>query len=85
MSLEQKNTEKRKDAPLSNSEAAWFFFIPSGFAKWNRWHNSDHNESEMERFKKHGFDKKIKQANEMRIYGVLFYFALAIVIAGLIT
>ena len=81
MSLEQENTEKRKNAPLSNTEAAWFFFFPNGLAKWNRWQNSDHNESEMERFKEYGFDRKIKQANEMRIFGFLFYFALVLVFA----
>jgi len=51
MSLEQENVEKRKKEPLSNSEAASFFFIPIGFAKINRWKNTDFNESEIERFK----------------------------------
>ncbi|WP_400078284.1 hypothetical protein [Winogradskyella sp. R77965] len=81
MNLEQKNTEKRKNAPLSNSEALSFFFIPIGFAKINKWKNTDFNESEIERFKKFGFERKIKQASEMRILGMIFYISIAIILA----
>ena len=81
MSLEKENTEKRKNASLSNSEALSFFFIPIGFAKLNRWKNTDFNESEIERFKKFGFERKIKQATEMRIFGMIFYISIAIILA----
>lgn len=81
MNLEQKNAEKRKNEPLSNSEALGFFFIPIGFAKINRWKNTDFNESEIERFKKFGFKRKIKQASEMRIFGMIFYISIAIILA----
>ncbi|AEH01575.1 hypothetical protein [Lacinutrix sp. 5H-3-7-4] len=81
MSLEKENTEKRKNASLTNSEALSFFFIPIGFAKLNRWKNTDFNESEIERFKKFGFERKIKQASEMRIFGMIFYISIAIILA----
>ena len=81
MSLEKENIEKRKNAPLTNSEALSFFFIPIGFAKLNRWKNTDFNESEIERFKKFGFERKIKQASEMRIFGMIFYISIAIILA----
>jgi len=81
MSLEKGNTEKRKNEPLTNTEALSFFFIPIGFAKLNRWKNTDFNESEIERFKKFGFERKIKQASEMRIFGMIFYISIAIILA----
>ena len=84
MNIEQENAEKRKNAPLSNSEALSFFFIPIGFAKLNRWRNTDFNESEIERFKKFGFERKIKQASEMRIFGMIFYISIAIILAYLL-
>ena len=81
MSLEKENTEKRKNATLTNTEALSFFFILIGFAKLNRWKNTDFNESEIERFKKFGFERKIKQASEMRIFGMIFYISIAIILA----
>ncbi|RZN80584.1 MAG: hypothetical protein EVB11_11390 [Winogradskyella sp.] len=84
MNIEKENAEKRKNAPLSNSEALSFFFIPIGFAKLNRWKNTDFNESEIERFKKFGFERKIKQASEMRIFGMIFYISIAIILAYLL-
>ena len=84
MNIEQENAEKRKNAPLSNSEALSFFFIPIGFTKLNRWKNTDFNESEIERFKKFGFERKIKQASEMRIFGMIFYISIAIILAYLL-
>ena len=81
MKLEQENAENRKNAPLSNSEALSFFFIPVGFAKLNRWKNSDFNESEIKRFKKFGFERKIKQASELSIFGMIFYIFIAITLA----
>jgi hypothetical protein len=81
MSLEKENIEKRKNAPLTNSEALSFFFIPIGFAKLKRWKNTDFNESEIERFKKFGFERKIKQVSEMRIFGMIFYISITIILA----
>ncbi|WP_296313247.1 hypothetical protein [Winogradskyella sp. UBA3174] len=84
MNQEQENAENRKNAPLSNAEATGFFFIPFGFAKIDRRKNTDFNESELERFKKFGFDRKIKQASEMRKFGIIFYMSIAIILAYLL-
>lgn len=84
MNLEQENSKKRKSAPLSNTEAAIFFFNPIGFVKFKRWKNTDFNESEMERFKKYGFERKIKQASEMRVFGIIFYISIIIILAYLL-
>jgi hypothetical protein len=84
MNPEQENAQKRKNVPLSNSEAASFFFIPFGFAKIYIIKNTDFNNSELERFKRHGFERKIKQASEMRIFGIIFYLSLAIILAFLL-
>lgn len=84
MNQEQENTDNRKKAPLSNSEAASFFFIPFGFAKIDKSKNTDFNESELERFKKYGFERKVKQASEMRKFGIIFYISIAIILAYLL-
>jgi len=80
MNLEQQNSDKRRNAPLTNAEAAGFFFIPIGFAKWNHWDNTDFNKTEMERFELYGFERKIRQAKHMRICGSLFYISIFIII-----
>ena len=84
MNQEQENAENRKNAPLTYSEAAIFFFIPFGFAKIDCLKNTDYNESELERFKKFGFVRKIKQASEMRKLGIIFYISITIILAYLL-
>ncbi len=84
MNLEKENEEKRKNIPLTNSEALGFFFIPVGFDKWRSFQNTDFNESEMKRFRKFGFQRKIKQANEMRLFGTIFYISIIIIITYLV-
>lgn len=84
MNQKQENAENRKNASLTNSEAASFFFIPFGFAKIDRRKNTDYNKSELERFKKFGFERKIKQASEMRKFGIIFYISIATILAYLL-
>ncbi len=84
MNLEQENADKRKNASLTNSEAASFFFIPVGFGKINGHENTDFNKSEIERFKKFGFERKVKQAYEMRVCGMIFYVSIVILLAYLL-
>lgn len=79
MTQEQQNKENRKTIPLTNSEVLTFFFIPFGFFGPKRFKNNDFNASELERFKHYGFDLKVKQANELTIYGRVFYIALIII------
>ncbi|WP_299113909.1 hypothetical protein [uncultured Winogradskyella sp.] len=82
--LEQENIEKRKNTPLTASEALGFFFIPISFAKLKRWSNTDFNKAEMERFKKFGFDRKIKEAKDIRKFGLIFYTSIPIILAYLL-
>ncbi len=45
----------------------------------------DHfSESEIERFKKYGFEKKVKQARKIKIFGVMFWFLTIVLISVLI-
>ena len=81
MNQETDNTEKRKTTPLTNSEAALFFFLPLGFFGINKTKSTEFNESELERFKRYNFDLKLKQAREMKIGGIIFYLSLMIIIA----
>lgn len=84
MQQEENNTQNRKKTPLTNSEALTFFFIPFAFFGLKKFKKNDFNQSEMDRFKQYGFDLKVKQANEMTLYGRLFYIALTIIIIYLL-
>lgn len=73
---ELKNKEKRKNAPLTKEEYLTFFFFP--YSEKNAETNQisftkNFNESEDQRFLKHGFDTKIKQAKSARTLGIIFY------------
>ncbi|MCC1484851.1 hypothetical protein [Winogradskyella immobilis] len=81
MNLEKKNIERRKNAPLTNKEALLFFFLPTNFASFDNSKSTDFNESELKRFKTHGFYLKYKQARELQFYGRIFYVALSIIIS----
>lgn len=83
MNLEKENAEKRKTAPLTNSEALTFFLLPFKFGSLRRYDQNEFNASEMDRFRQHGFDLKLKQARELRMYGFIFYAALGVIIAYL--
>ncbi len=80
MTEEEKNVQKRKLMPLSNSESLLFFFLPFRFSGRAKWENNDYNTSEIQRFKKYGFDLKLKQAKQLTVYGRLFYLSLTIII-----
>ncbi|WP_299550450.1 hypothetical protein [Seonamhaeicola sp.] len=70
--LEQRNQRNRKTEPLTTEEWLTFFFLPFFTPRPN--HREDHfSESEIERFKKYGFDKKLKQAYRVKTYGYLFW------------
>lgn len=80
--LYEKLKVERKDKPLTNEE--WFsFFILPFFTTKPRWRVDHFTESEIERFKKYGFEKKYQQAKKIRVYGYLFWF-LAILCGTLI-
>jgi hypothetical protein len=81
---EEQNIKKRKSVPLTAIESLIFFFIPFSFFGSINKKNTDFNKSEIKRFKKHGYDLKVKQAKELSIYGKIFYFSLIIIIIYLI-
>ena len=64
--------EKRKNKALKVDEWLTFFFFPitksSGLFKTKTF-----NETEIERFKKFKFEKKIEQSHNARLYGIIFY------------
>ncbi|WP_117883891.1 hypothetical protein [Aureibaculum luteum] len=79
MNLEEENKEKRKNASLTIAEWFGFFLLP---INPNRKYISkrDFNDDQVDRFRNHGFDKKIKQAAIARILGVLFYILIMIIL-----
>jgi hypothetical protein len=84
LTQEQQNKENRRTIPLTNSEALTFFFFPIRFFGSNIFKTKNFNTTELERFKHYGFDLKVKQANELTIYGRVFYIASIIIILYLV-
>lgn len=79
MTEEQENKEKRKMTPLTKEEYLTFFFIPFyGLA-------NGFNESEENRFKKHGYEKKLVQMESAQFHGKGFYALLFFIIMLLLT
>lgn len=70
--LTRRNKEKRKNASLTTSEWLTFFFLPFFTTKVGSG-NDDFSESELERFRKYGFENKYKQAVKLQLYGYLFW------------
>lgn len=77
---EGENSEKRKHQPLTNSEWLTFFFLPFRRNRFDPNSLETFNEIEEERFKKFGFDKKLKESVSARRSGMVFYLALFIII-----
>lgn len=80
--LEKQNKEKRKKLPLTYNEWLGFFFLPFDWKFRTLFPTKDFNETELERFKKFGFDKKLKEAKKARLRGIIFY--ISIIILGII-
>ncbi len=70
--------EKRKNESLTNDEWFTFFFFPF-FTPKPRWREDHFSESEIERFKSYEFNKKLKQAEKVKVFGLLFWFLLLII------
>ena len=79
MNLEERNKRKRKTEPLKLIEKFKFFIFPFGF-KSNLFPVKDYNDSEIERFKKYGFEKKYNDAIKFKKMGFIFYFILPIIL-----
>jgi len=83
MNDELKNTKKRKNIPLTKSEWLTFFFLPF-IDNGSLLNTNTFNETEEERFKKYGFDKKLRQSEDARGYGSAFYIILFLIVVILI-
>ncbi|MBO3098791.1 hypothetical protein [Gelidibacter pelagius] len=73
----KKYQNDRKQQPLTDKEWLSFFILPF-FTTKPRWREDHFTESEMERLKKYGFEKKYRQAEKIRTYGYLFWFLVII-------
>ncbi|CAM1344855.1 hypothetical protein [Tenacibaculum amylolyticum] len=71
--IEFDSQKRRKEEPLTNEELLTFFILQF-FTPKSIWRNDHFSESEMDRFKKHGFNRKIKQAKTVRVLGIIFWF-----------
>ena len=80
MDKEQENTKKRKVTPLTKSEWLTFFFFPFQGRKTSLLHTDTFNRLEEERFKEHGFDKKLEESRIARNCGILFYIIIVLII-----
>lgn len=63
---------KRKEEPLTQEEWLSFLFLPF-FATRYIWKKDPFSESELERFRKYGFEKKHQQASKIITYGYIFW------------
>ena len=77
MSLEEEN---RKNASLTVEEWFGFFLLPINMTYRSLFPAKDFNDDQVDRFVKHGFDKKRKQAGIARVLGILFYILVMIIL-----
>ncbi|MCH4824622.1 hypothetical protein ML462_15720 [Gramella lutea] len=78
MEKEDFNKMNRKDKPLNTKEWLTFFFLPFLTTK-PIWRNDNFPQSELERFEKYGFEKKLEQAKKTQKLGKLFWFGIMII------
>lgn len=69
----------RKEEPLTKEEWLTFFFLPF-FTPRPKDGNDHFSESEFERYSKYGFEKKAKQAATVKKLGIIFWFAVFIIV-----
>ena len=84
MNLEEENKRKRAKANLSKTESLQFFILPFITPRARHKPTDDFSQSQLERFKKYGYDTKLKQANQLIIYGIIFWIGLAVFIGYLV-
>lgn len=81
--LEKENESNRKKASLTHSEWMTFFYLP--FFTTKHKHRVDHfSESELERFKKYGFENKLIEAKKAKRNGLILWFAITLIIVFII-
>jgi hypothetical protein len=70
--------ERRKDMSLTRDEWLNLFLLPF-FTPKPHWRNDHYSQSEMDRYQKYGFEKKIKQAETVKVLGTLFWLFLIVI------
>ena len=78
--LEKENQLKRKNASLTHTEWMTFFFLPF-FTPKHKYRNDHYSQSELERFKEYGFEKKIIEAEKTKRSGIIFWLVVITVTA----
>ena len=79
MNTEEKNKRNRKLTPLTFKEKIPFFLFPFGFGS-DLFPTKDINDSELERFIKYGFDKKLEDALVAKKLGIIFYLLIPLIL-----
>ncbi|MFC4269508.1 hypothetical protein [Polaribacter marinivivus] len=79
MDLEEKNKRERKDKSLTLSEKISFFLMPFNLGS-RLFITKEYNDTEIERFEKFGFEKKLIEAKKYKYYGFAFYIFLFIIL-----
>ncbi|WBL25484.1 hypothetical protein [Zunongwangia sp. HGR-M22] len=85
MNLEEDNRRKRAKENLSKTESLQFFILPFITPRARPKSTDDFSQSQLERFKNYGYDTKLKQANQLIIYGIIFWIGLVLIITYLTT
>lgn len=70
--------EKRKTESLTRDEWFTFFFFPF-FTPISNNRNDHYSESELNRFKTYGFEKKLKEADNVKSFGCVFWFLIVLI------
>ncbi|MBQ4820349.1 hypothetical protein [Aquimarina sp. MMG016] len=69
--------DRRKQASLTTSEWMSFFFL-SSFIPKPRWRDDHFSKSELERYRKYGFETKEREAQKAKLYGSFFWILMII-------
>ncbi|QXP78718.1 MULTISPECIES: hypothetical protein [Winogradskyella] len=78
--LDKENEIKRKNASLTHSEWMTFFFLPF-FNRQPFGQDDELSLTELERFKKYGFEKKYTEAINTKRQGLRFWFIVIVLVA----
>ena len=77
---QHKKLQQERSHQLLTTEEYLTLFIFPFFTPKPRWRNDHLSQSEFERYKMYGFDKKLEQAKSAKRFGILFWFLFFIVV-----
>jgi len=81
--IKKENELNRRKASLTHSEWMTFFFLPF-FTPRHKGRDDHFSESELERFKKYGFDNKLIEAEKAKRNGIIFWFVIIVLLLFMI-